>query len=88
MTRYLRSISDHDMHYGELRADATVDTACGVSFVLIKLLRGRPGNPGPLQVCSSCVRAARGVRRAGPCPRWISVCTWWSRKATIPRRAC
>lgn len=59
MTRYLRSIGDHDTHCGELRPDTTVDAACGVPFVLIKLLRGRPGNPGPLQVRSSCVRAAR-----------------------------
>jgi hypothetical protein len=62
---YLRSLSDHDTHKGELRPDGTMLALCGVQFEPRPLPLGRialPGHPqDPEQICAKC-RAAGGTR--------------------------
>lgn len=67
MTWYLQSINDHDTHHGELNADGTVATSCGLKFQPKQLplgrvsLRGYP--PDPNQICPACdIRRKEGAR--------------------------
>lgn len=60
MPWYLRSLADQDTHRGEyFMASRTVQAACGLQFVPLKLADGAPlvlpGNPpDPDQICPYC----------------------------------
>lgn len=58
MTWFLRSIGDHDTHYGDLAPDGTVIATCGATFTPRPLPLGRislPGHPyDPAQICPDC----------------------------------
>ena len=58
MSWYLRSISDHDTHCGELATDGTVTATCGLTFRPKTLPRGRLsllGHPyDRAQICPAC----------------------------------
>lgn len=67
VTWYLRSMDDHDTHQGELGADGTVTSSCGLKFEPRPLplgrvsLRGYP--PDPDQICPVCdIRRKEGAR--------------------------
>lgn len=76
MSWFLRSLSDHDTHEGELRGDGTVLAHCGLRFTPRPTLRVAGPSPaelvaGPLalkgsppdpdQICPVCQRG-RGAR--------------------------
>jgi hypothetical protein len=69
LTWFLRSLSDHDTHRGELRDDGSVLAHCGASFTprpTLKVIGPPPGTlatgqlalrgspPDPDQICPQC----------------------------------